>query len=262
MAYAHSLGIVHRDLKPTNLFIGSFGECTVLDWGIAIVLGEETPDQRGYSDGYASSEQRDGAAPMLDHDVYALGALLRFVMTGTHRMGPADQSIPAELRSIIARATARSGMRYPTATELLADVQRYLSQGHVQAHRYRFREHLARWLRRHRTAAAALATGTLAARAIGAWSVSRIVAERDRAVAAERTSRAARTRTLALTNFWLDEVNHSVAELGRLDLATNLVTGLEQHIATAPVVDGDPDAAAEVIQQIELRGRTTGWGRA
>ncbi|HEY4056610.1 MAG TPA: protein kinase [Kofleriaceae bacterium] len=256
IAYAHSLGIVHRDLKPTNLFIGPFGECTVLDWGIAIVLGEETPSQ-GYSDGYASPEQRDGLEPRLDHDVYALGAMLRFVMIGSHREGPGDRAIPGELRSIIARATARSGTRYATATELLADVQRYVAQGRVEAHTYSVRENAARWLRRHRTVTIALAAAMVAAGAIGAWSVERIVDERDRAVAAEYNSRAARTRTLELTNFLLDEVNHSVAELGRLDLATNLVTGLEHHIATAPVLDGDPDVNAELVQQLELRGLMT-----
>jgi tetratricopeptide (TPR) repeat protein len=255
IAYAHSVGIVHRDLKPTNLFIGSFGECTVLDWGIAIALGEEAPNRSGWSEGYASPEQRKGEPPRFDHDVYALGAVLRFVMRGTHNAGPEDKAIPAELRSIITRATAPSGTRYATATELLADIQRYLSQGRVRAHRYTYREHMARWLRRHRTAAVALATATLAAGAIGAWSVSRIIAERDRAVAAERSSRAARVRTLELTNFLLDQVNRSVAELGRLDLATNLVTGLERHVATAPV--SGPDGEAEVVQQIELRGLMT-----
>ncbi|HEY4179316.1 MAG TPA: serine/threonine-protein kinase [Kofleriaceae bacterium] len=257
IAYAHSLGIVHRDLKPTNLFVGPFGECTVLDWGIAIVLGEDTPNSGGWSEGYASPEQRDGGPPVLDHDVYALGAMLRFVMCGTHKIGPADRSIPPELRSIIVRATARTGTRYATATELLADVQRYLAQGRVRAHRYTYRQSVARWLRRHRTAAAALATAAIAASVVGGWSVSRIIAERDRAVAAEHASRAARTRTLELTNFLLDQVNHSVAELGRLDLATNLVVGLEQHIATAPIVDGDPDEGAELVQLLELRGLMT-----
>ena len=38
----HSAGVVHRDIKPENIIIGACGEVTLIDWGIAVVLEEDT----------------------------------------------------------------------------------------------------------------------------------------------------------------------------------------------------------------------------
>jgi WD40 repeat protein len=43
VGYAHAHRVIHRDLKPANVMVGAFGEVLVMDWGLAKVLGEETP---------------------------------------------------------------------------------------------------------------------------------------------------------------------------------------------------------------------------
>src|SRR5262249_49790258 len=47
VGYAHSHRVIHRDLKPANVMVGAFGEVQVMDWGLAKVLGEETPAPAG-----------------------------------------------------------------------------------------------------------------------------------------------------------------------------------------------------------------------
>lgn len=44
LSFAHAIGVIHRDIKPDNIWIGNFGEVTLLDWGTAKVWGESNFD--------------------------------------------------------------------------------------------------------------------------------------------------------------------------------------------------------------------------
>ncbi|MCS6914104.1 MAG: protein kinase [Myxococcota bacterium] len=116
LAEAHSRGVVHRDLKPDNVVIAPDPEAQggerarVLDFGIAMVLGEQGPSRSGGAGGssragpitgrgpllgtpaYMSPEQCRGTGPIDERtDVYALGCMLFEMLTGRPPFVSADR---------------------------------------------------------------------------------------------------------------------------------------------------------------------------
>jgi len=85
LAAVHAEGVVHRDLKPGNVMIDDRGEVHVMDFGLAIDLhSEETSITLGPlgTPPYMSPEQRRGEITDSRTDLYALGLILREMLTG------------------------------------------------------------------------------------------------------------------------------------------------------------------------------------
>lgn len=86
---AHAAGIIHRDLKPDNIFIDTVNGnrvVKVIDFGIAkMVSGGENLTKAGMVFGtpaYMAPEQAKGEQLDPRSDIYSLGVVLYFLLTG------------------------------------------------------------------------------------------------------------------------------------------------------------------------------------
>jgi serine/threonine-protein kinase len=147
---AHERGIVHRDIKPENLFLTSLGGeqdfVKVLDFGIAKIAEAEDGNitRTGWMLGtplYMSPEVVSGGAADAQSDVYALGAVLYFMLCGkppfdspnpgalvfaqVHRAAtpPSERlgrPLPVDLEALIMRSLQKDPAdRYVSATEFV-----------------------------------------------------------------------------------------------------------------------------------------------
>ncbi|HWH84645.1 MAG TPA: protein kinase [Burkholderiaceae bacterium] len=199
VTYAHGRLVVHRDLKPSNVLVSSDGQAHLLDFGIAKLLGDAAGDETGLTreqgrvltPEFASPEQLRGAPITVQSDVYGLGVLTWWLMTGRtpHRAKrptiaaleeaileaeppPASSTVSdaataralrGNLDAILAKALRRDpAQRYASADAFAGDIARHLGGERVLAQPDRIGDRLARWLRRHRVAAASGAAVLLA----------------------------------------------------------------------------------------------------
>jgi serine/threonine protein kinase len=86
---AHANGILHRDLKPENVLIDRYYRWRITDFGIANVTGEDAPGTTG-TPAFAAPEQLLGEPQGPAADLFALAAIVYFVMTGDAPFGEDD----------------------------------------------------------------------------------------------------------------------------------------------------------------------------
>jgi tetratricopeptide (TPR) repeat protein/tRNA A-37 threonylcarbamoyl transferase component Bud32 len=230
--HAHQRLVIHRDLKPDNVLVRSDGEPKLLDFGVAKLIDVSVDNAarhtstRVWTPGYASPEQKQGKAVTTTTDVYSLGVMLSEMLTGTRAAAgseiaraPAESthaptasikpvaiSLDAELRGILAMASAEQPtQRYPSVEALREDLRRYREGRPLRAARDSGWYRMRKFLRRHRTAVAAV---TMAI-AVIALFVGQLAAERQRALAAEAQALArgkAAERSAATARHTLDYV--------------------------------------------------------
>lgn len=84
--YAHQRAIFHRDVKPSNVLLDRSSRALLIDFGIAVAVGEERRTRTGQIVGtslYMSPEQIT-RPKNIDHrsDVYSVGCVLYEMLTG------------------------------------------------------------------------------------------------------------------------------------------------------------------------------------
>ncbi|HJA28882.1 MAG TPA: serine/threonine protein kinase, partial [Candidatus Olsenella pullicola] len=130
VAALHAHGIIHRDISPTNVIVAADG-AHLIDLGIARFRAEgATHDttQLG-TPGFAAPEQHGFAQTDARTDVYSLGRVLGYLLTGVRPEMPdaaeyeqalADEKIVSpQMRAVVERASAfEPSARYQSAAEL------------------------------------------------------------------------------------------------------------------------------------------------
>ncbi len=87
LQHAHVMGIVHRDIKPQNIMFREDGTTVLTDFGIAKVSGVSELTQSGTVLGtpyYMSPEQAQGRQVDGRSDLYSLGVVFYWMLTGHH----------------------------------------------------------------------------------------------------------------------------------------------------------------------------------
>jgi len=140
--YAHSCGIVHRDVKPANIMVGPEDRAWLTDFGLAqAATGTQLTQTRSFAGTpkYMSPEQANGQPVGPPGDIYSLGIVLYFMLTGrtpfeaeaahtllyqqVYEAPPPIRSfapeLPAEIEPIMAKALAKNAtQRFANALAL------------------------------------------------------------------------------------------------------------------------------------------------
>lgn len=228
VAAAHARGIVHRDIKPSNILVTESGRPLVTDFGLsAHVLPAPKPgaDPAGTTVSFVSStgritgtpsfmspEQARGERATPASDIYALGATLRYLLTGKLPFLPSGRHsadgrwdiieqvrrreirplleekpvLHADLASVCDMAmAAEPSSRYISAQQMAEDLKAFLAHRPLTARPPGAIRAFRLWCRRN-AAVATVAGAALAIGAAGTWKyITSVGAQRDRAVSAE-----------------------------------------------------------------------------
>ncbi len=274
---AHRMLIVHRDLKPGNVLVTRDGHLKLIDFGIAKFIAEESGAEgltvamgAGFTPHFAAPEQVEGQAITTATDVFGIGALAFFLLTGRKLFAgqsrsdadyirlvttgefewPSRVAASAQLRgdldNILRKALSHDpGARYASAGDLGRDLENYLQHRPVLARAPSLAYRTGKLLRRNR-AASVLAGLLLAASAVGLTAYVKAAGEvrlqRDKA----RIDARRATEVSQFLEQMLSAANPRAAS--EPVSLTSVVDNALQH--TEEKLSADPLVAASVLETI------------
>lgn len=142
----HDSHIVHRDIKPSNIMVRPDGSICLLDFGIVKDLdnnnGNTIPGSILGTNGYMSPEQAAGYSINYRSDIYAVGCVFFYMLTGHHafntlsnefetkdsiindefpKLSKYKKGISDVLQKVLDKATAKNMMqRYQSCYEFMS----------------------------------------------------------------------------------------------------------------------------------------------
>lgn len=113
--------LVHRDIKPSNIIIKDDGEIYLIDFNTAKICYEKKSRDTILlgTEGYAAPEQYGFASSNIQTDIYAIGVLMKELLTGSNEL---NDNYSSKLKPIINKCT----MMDPSAR--YADYQSLINQ--------------------------------------------------------------------------------------------------------------------------------------
>jgi eukaryotic-like serine/threonine-protein kinase len=260
--------------------LGLSGEVVVLDWGLALApalpgaAGTVSRPEWGPVVGtpaYMAPEQAEGRTDAVGPrtDVYGLGAILYEILTGRPPFVGQDAGevlrrasqdpllpprqlccwVPPPLEAVCLRALARRPEeRYPSASDLAADIQRFLADEPVRAWREPLRSRGGRWLRRRRALATGVAVLGLTLLITSLTSAGLLYQEKSRTEQKRQEAEAAREASDG--NARRAEAEQAEAERQR-DEARRARAQAEANLASSYIASGTWNRAAGQSAQAE-----------
>jgi len=157
VAQCHDQGVLHRDLKPANVILRESGAPCVVDFGVARVEGAGVSETSRLSvtgdligtPAYMAPEQVSGEGIGFQTDVYGLGSILYFLLSGqqpvsgttslnvltrlardaTPDVRKANPAVSAATAELLLQAMAKEPAERIQSAEVLAEYLEALSRG-------------------------------------------------------------------------------------------------------------------------------------
>jgi hypothetical protein len=115
LSHIHGKGVLHRDVSPQNIWLDQRWEAHLGDFDSAVVAGSDEKIRPLTTDAFASPEERHGGHIDQRSDLFSLGRVIAFLMTGDLEAGCGQvdtrttrPDLPPLLHDLVARLLAES----------------------------------------------------------------------------------------------------------------------------------------------------------